>query len=195
MKKIGLTGGIGSGKTTVSRIFEILGIPVYYADREAKRLMHENTDLKRAIQQEFGENIYKKNILDRKALAAIVFKDLAALQRLNALVHPVVRSDFADWAERQNTPYVIEESAILLETGLAADFNYIVSVLTPIQERIERLLRRDKTTERQLQMRIDAQVSDAIRREKSDYVLKNGKDDLLLPQIIALDEALRKRKN
>lgn len=195
MQTVGLTGGIGSGKTTVAQVFEILGIPVYYADREAKRLMQRNKELRELIQQVFGNHIYKANILDRKALAAVVFKNEKALQRLNALVHPVVRRDFTNWAERQKAPYVIEESAILFETGLADDFDYIVSVLAPMQERIARLQKRDNATIDQIQLRMTAQVDDAVRVEKSDYILKNGKDDLLLLQIIALDEAFRKNNN
>lgn len=195
MQKVGLTGGIGSGKTTVAKVFEILGIPIYYADKEAKRLMHENNRLKVQIQETFGQHVYRNDVLDRKALAAIVFENPKALQKLNSLVHPVVRSDFAIWAACQNVPYVIEESAILLETGLSEDFDCIVSVLAPMQERLNRLQQRDGATVEQIELRMNAQVDDAVRREKSDYLLQNGKDDLLLPQIMALDKALRKKNN
>lgn len=195
MLKVGLTGGIGSGKTTVARIFEILQIPVYYADVQAKLLMHEDSVLREAIAHAFGQQIYKSGALDTKALAHIVFQDTKALAQLNALVHPVVRNDFIRWAETQKkAPYVVEESAILLETGLYKDFDCIVSVLCPLQERTKRLLERDATTEKQIQARMAAQVTDAVREEKSDYILQNGKDDLLLPQVIALDKAIRTSK-
>lgn len=195
MLKVGLTGGIGSGKTTVARIFEILQIPVYYADVQAKLLMHENSALREAITQVFGQQIYKSKGLDTKALARIVFQDAKALTQLNALVHPVVRNDFIRWAKiQQKAPYVVEESAILLETGLYKDFDCIVSVLCPLEERTKRLLERDATTEKQIQARIAAQVTDTVREEKSDYILQNGKDDLLLPQVIALDKAIRTSK-
>lgn len=194
MLKVGLTGGIGSGKTTAARIWEMLGIPVYYADAKAKHLMHENIALRKAIIDAFGAHVYPSGKLDRKALAQIVFQDTDALSLLNSLVHPVVRDDFKGWAEEQDAPYVIEESAILLETGLYKDFDIIVSVLCPMQERVERLLARDKTSVEQIQARIAAQVTDNIRREKSDYILKNGQEDLLLPQVVALDANLRLKK-
>ncbi len=191
IRKVGLTGGIGSGKTTVAKVFEILKVPVYYADKEAKRLMQEDEELRTAIQKAFGENVYKNGVLDRKQLAGIVFNDSNALEKLNALVHPVVRRDFSTWAEAQNSPYVIEESAILFETGLYKDFDEIISVICPKEERVERLLKRDKATKEQIEARMSAQIGDRERLEKSDYILQNGKDDLLLPQIIEIDKILR----
>ncbi len=191
MRKVGLTGGIGSGKTVVAKVFEILEVPVYYADKEAKRLMQEDKELRLAIQKTFGQGIYKNGVLNRKQLAKIVFKDRNALEKLNALVHPVVRSDFSTWAEGQKTPYVIEESAILFETGLYKDFDKIISVLCPKEERVERILKRDKATKEQIEARMSVQIGDRERLEKSDYILQNGKDDLLLPQVIEIDKILR----
>ncbi len=193
MIKVGLTGGIGSGKTTVARLFELLGIPVYFADKEAKRLMHTHQKLRIAIRRVFGDDIYKDGSLNTSKLAEIVFQDGEALSQLNALVHPVVRADFVQWTEQQKAPYVIEESAILFETGLYKDFDYVVSILCPMEERIKRLLERDSITKKQIQARMAVQVSDAFRKEKSDYLLKNGKDDLLLPQVFGLDEILRNK--
>lgn len=195
MIKVGLTGGIGSGKTTVAQLFELLRIPVYYADKEAKRLMHEDANLQKAIQSVFGKAIYSNGYLDRKALAAIVFKDAKVLAKLNSLVHPVVREDFLSWANRQQAAYVVEESAILFETELYKEFDCIVSVLCPMEERVDRLLKRDANTKAEIQARMSAQIDDKIREEKSDYLLQNAKDDLLLPQIIALDKAIKERKN
>ncbi len=195
MIKVGLTGGIGSGKTTVARLFGFLGIPIYFADTEAKKLVHTHQELRSAIQRIFGDDIYKNNSLNTSKLAEIVFNDGAALAQLNALVHPVVRADFMQWAERQKAPYVIEESAILLETGLYKDFDCVISVIAPMNERISRILERDATTEEQIQARMAAQVNDVFRKEKSDYVLKNGKDDLLLPQVFHLDETIRTKNN
>lgn len=193
MLKVGLTGGIGSGKSTVAQVFELLGIPIYVADKQAKLLMHNNDELRQSIQSRFGESIYKVGELDRKALSHIVFNDKKALADLNKLVHPIVRCDFSNWAAMQKSPYVIEESAILFETGLYKDFDIVISVLCPMSERIERLLKRDKATIEQIQARINAQVYDTIRQEKSDYILQNGKDDLLLPQVTALDKVLREK--
>lgn len=191
MIKVGLTGGIGSGKTTVARVFEVLGVPVYYADKEAKRLMIENSDLRIAIQQEFGKATYNTEGIDREYLAKIVFKDARALAKLNSLVHPVVRQDFKEWAVFQKVPYVIQESAILFETGLYLSFDKIISVLSPMEERLVHLLLRDKSSKEQIQARMNAQVSDKIRQEKSDYILQNSQEDLLLPQIIKIDRELR----
>ncbi|PVX50775.1 dephospho-CoA kinase [Balneicella halophila] len=193
MLKIGLTGGIGSGKTTAARVFEMLGAPIYFADARAKELMHTDELLRKKIQETFGDQIYKAQQLDRKALAKIVFNDEKALEKVNGLVHPVVRKDFHNWAQQQDAPYVIEESAILFETGLYIDFDYLVSVISPMEERIARLQERDNTTVEKIEARMKAQVNDEIRKEKSDYILKNGKDDLLLPQIIALDKVFKEK--
>ncbi len=194
MIKVGLTGGIGSGKTTVAKVFEAFGIPIYYADKEAKLLMLHNSALRTAIQAKFGEKTYNSNGLDRRYLAKIVFQDDEALKSLNALVHPIVRRDFNEWVQLQKTPYVIQESAILFETGFYEDFDVIISVLCPMRERIERLLQRDNSTVEQIKARMNAQVTDKIRVEKSDYVLQNGQDDLLLSEIIKLDSILRTKK-
>ncbi len=190
--KIGLTGGIGSGKTTVAKVFESLGIPIYYADACAKSLMEENEQLRSDIQKVFGEKVYKKGVLNRKYLAEIVFEDKKALEKLNALVHPRVRADFKNWAKKQGTPYVIEESAIIFEIAIEKDFDKIISVICPLEERMERILQRDCTTKKQVQARMAMQIGDKKRIEKSDYLLKNGKDELLLPQIIEIDNILRK---
>lgn len=196
MLKVGLTGGIGSGKTTVAKIFQSLGIPVYNADNEAKRLMEEDKELVEAMKQTFGKGAYKLGILDRKYIANIIFNDEKALEKINALVHPAVQKDFhLRWAKEQKTPYVIEESALLFESDLFKSFDFVISVITPMSERVERLLKRDKdTTLKQIQARINNQVSDEVRKKKSDALLYNGAENLLLPQVLELDKRIKEKR-
>ena len=141
MMKVGITGGIGSGKSTVCRLFAERGIAVYDSDHEAKRLMAG--PLRRAIEDRFGTSIYRDEVLDRRALARVVFNDPQALADLNALVHPAVRTDFEAWAARQEGPYVILESAILYESGFDDAVDRVLAVLAPMAVRIERTCRRD----------------------------------------------------
>lgn len=192
MITVGLTGGIGSGKTTVAQVFQILGIPVYNSDTEAKRLMHENTTLKNALKRNFGADIYDTtNTLNRQQLANIVFHDKTALAKLNTLVHPAVRTDFKLWVEKQTSSFVIQESAILIETGIYKNFDFIIGVFCPMDERIERLLQRDQSaTKESIYARIKMQISETERRKFLNAVLKNGKDDLLLPQIRTLNKKI-----
>lgn len=196
MLKVGLTGGIGSGKTTVAKIFQSIGIPVYNADNEAKRLMEEDDELVEAMKKTFGGGTYKLGILDRKYIANIIFNDEKALEKINALVHPAVQKDFhSRWAKEQKTPYIIEESALLFESDLFKSFDFVISVITPINERIERLLKRDKgITLKQIQARIKNQVSDEARKKKSDALLYNGAENLLLPQVLELDKRIKDKR-
>src|SRR5690606_19461329 len=141
--KVGITGGIGSGKSTVSSIFELLGIPVYYADIEAKRLMINNHTIRGKIVELFGTESYRNGELNRKHIAAIAFKDSSVLEKLNATVHPVVIDDYKQWVKRQNSQYTLKEAALLFESGsyLESDFNILVS--SPLELRIERVMKRD----------------------------------------------------
>lgn len=194
--KVGLTGGIGSGKTTVAKIFQSLGIAVYNADNEAKRLMEEDVALMEAIRRTFGKGVYKLGFLDRKYLANIIFNDEKALEKINELVHPVVQKDFhLRWANEQKSHYIIEESALLFESDLYKSFDFVISVIAPMNERIERLVLRDKgATQQQVKARIANQVSDEIRKKKSDALLYNGIEDLLLPQVIELDKRIKEKR-
>jgi dephospho-CoA kinase len=147
MYKVGITGGIGSGKSTVARIFESIGIPVYYADKEAKRLMNKNQSLKQDIRILLSNQAYHKNgRLNRKYIAERVFKDKALLEQLNNLVHPAVRNDFESWAELQESSYVLEESALVFEIEGQSYFDATILVIADKETRIERVIKRDKSS-------------------------------------------------
>src|SRR5687768_7208008 len=146
MLKIGLTGGIGSGKSTVAKIFESLGIPVYYADDATKRLMNTNEALRSEISKHFGKDAYKNGELDRKYLAQIVFNDKEKLGLLNSLTHPVTIKEAAEWSNKQSTPYSIHEAALLFESGAADDLDYVIGVSAPLELRLKRVVDRDKVS-------------------------------------------------
>tara|TARA_R110001632_G_C11357912_1_gene419055 strand:+ start:1929 stop:2522 length:594 start_codon:yes stop_codon:yes gene_type:complete len=170
---VGLTGGIGSGKTTVARFFKSLGISIYIADDHAKRLMVEDPALKRAIIQTLGPNAYVNNALNKAFIAGEIFNDSKLLKQINSLVHPAVAKDFKHWHSKQGSPYVIKEAAILFENGsyLMNDFNIIV--VAPIEERIRRVMTRDKTSEADVRKRMDAQWSDVKKMALADAHIFN----------------------
>lgn len=185
--KVGITGGIGSGKSTVCRLFAQRGIAVYDSDREAKRLMVEDGALRADITARFGTEAYADGTLNRSYLASRVFSDPEALAALNALVHPAVLSDFAVWAERQSGAYVILESAILFEAGLEHAVDRTVAVLAPLKLRIERTCRRDGCDEEAVRRRIAAQLDDDTLRDRADYAVVNVFESDLEPAVAELD--------
>ena len=187
MMKVGITGGIGSGKSTVCRLFAQRGIAVYDSDREAKRLMTEDAALRAGITARFGAEAYADGVLNRSYLASRVFSDEAALADLNALVHPAVLADFAAWAERQSGPYVILESAILFEAGLEHAVDRTVAVLAPLELRIGRTCRRDGCDEESVRRRIAAQTDDDTLRDRADYAVVNIFESDLEPAVAELD--------
>ena len=148
MLKIGLTGGLGSGKTTVSKIFASLGVPVFYADDIAKKIMNENTILKQEIINLFGKDAYNET-LNRKHIADIVFKDAFKLEQLNALVHPLTIAAANKWMQQQTKPYVIKEAALMFEAGASTNLDYVIGVYAPQHLRINRVMKRDKFTKEQ----------------------------------------------
>lgn len=190
--RIGVTGGIGSGKSVVCRMFALLGVPVYDSDREAKRLMGEDLRLREGIVTRFGAACYRDGVLDRAYLAGRVFGDAQALADLNALVHPVVRRDFRQWAARQQVPYVIVESAVLFESGLDRDVDRIVTVSAPEELRIRRAVRRDGSTPEAVSRRVRAQLGDAERERRADAVVRNDDVQSVWPQVLALDGQFRR---
>lgn len=192
MLKIGLTGGIGSGKSIVAKAFGMLGIPVYISDIEAKRLINTDVDVQKQISNRFGNTVYEASgELNRKRLADLIFSDSKALKDINEIVHPAVRKDFNLWCKkRANVPYVIQESAILFDTGLHLNFDKIISVSAKEEIRIKRVLKRDSSDREQVQKRIASQISDAERNEKSDFVIYNN-NELILPQIVLIDQEIR----
>lgn len=192
MLKIGLTGGIGSGKTTVARVFEKLGIPVYYADDAAKRLLNTNEQLKAAVIQHFGEAAYKHGELDRKYLAGIVFNNREKLDLLNSLTHPITIRDAEDWMNKQTTPYVIKEAALLFESGAAEKLDYIIGVYAPQHMRIKRVMERDQLSTEEVTKRISRQIDEEMKMKLCNFVIKNNDEQLVLPQVMALHEKLLK---
>lgn len=191
MMKIGITGGIGSGKSTVCRLFEQKGIPVYDSDAQAKRLMQEDGTLRGQITERFGADTYRDGVLDRAVLAEKVFSDPEALADLNALVHPVVMADFAAWSERRQAPYVVLESAILFEAGLEGAVDKTVAVLAPQSVRIERTCRRDQCDPESVRRRIAAQADDDMLAALADFTLVNLFEEDLEPAVVQLDRIFR----
>lgn len=194
MLRIGITGGIGSGKTTVCKIFEVLQIPVFYADDAAKSVMHEDRQLIDALKAEFGHEIYTKNeSLDRKALANIVFNNEKALEKLNSLVHPAAIQAFADWGNAQDALYVIKEAAILFESGSDKDCDFTILVFTPEDLRIKRVMERDQVSEKEVRTRIDKQMPEEEKRRRADFIIMNDGKTALLPQVLNLHEYFVKK--
>lgn len=172
MKKVGITGGIGSGKSTVCQaLHEMYGVPVYYADTRAKILMKENATVRSKIEALFGEEAYREGELNSSYIASNVFNDSGLLHELNKAVHGAVRHDFEQWAAAQNAPYVMCEAAILIESGWCGEFDTIVVVEAPMELRIERVMRRDHVTRQQVEARISKQLSDKAREAYADIIV------------------------
>lgn len=190
--KVGITGGIGSGKSTLCKVFKVLGIPVFEADTEAKKLMDSNPTIKTGLIDLLGEHIYTQNgILDRKKLAGIIFNDKLMLEKVNALVHPEVRSAFLDWSERQNSLYVVHEAAILFESGFYKMMDYTLLVSASEEDRIKRVVKRDSVKIEQVKERMHKQWTDAKKRPLADVEFITNDKTLIIPQIIKIDKQLR----
>ena len=179
MYKIGITGGIGSGKSTVCALFREQGVAVYDSDAAAKRLMAESADLRRKLIEAFGEECYNAEGLDRKYLASKVFGCEEALQRLNSIVHPAVREDFRAWAERQRGSYVVLESAILFEAGFENEVDATLAVMAPLEERVRRTMERDGVEREQVMERIKPQMSDDELHARANRTLVNLRREYL----------------
>tara|TARA_B100001741_G_scaffold109231_1_gene89932 strand:+ start:8095 stop:8670 length:576 start_codon:yes stop_codon:yes gene_type:complete len=188
MKKIGITGGIGSGKTYVSEVFSSLGIPVFNADVESKRLMSSSDNLISLVKDLFGDDIYTNGLLDKQKLASIVFSDKEKLENLNNIIHPVVKQEFIDWCKQQNSSYVIKETAILFESRSDKGLDAVICVSAPLNIRIDRAVKRDGSSEKEIKNRIENQISQEEKENLSDYIIVNDEKDLLLPQIIKIHQ-------
>lgn len=191
MIKVGLTGGIGSGKTTVARIFETLGIPVYYADDAAKRLMNSNEELKSLIIKHFGDESYQQGELNRKYIASIVFNNKEKLELLNSLTHPITMQDALVWMNKQTTLYVIKEAALLFESGAAEQLDYIIGVYAPQHIRVKRVMDRDKTTIEEVMKRVSRQIDEEMKMKLCDFVITNNDQQLVIPQVLELDKKFK----
>lgn len=189
---VGITGGIGSGKSTVCKLFSLLGIPVYSADNRAKWLMAHDDKLRNQISTSFGAAAYSTTgELDRVFLAESVFPNPEKIAALNALVHPVVRKDFEQWISQQTAPYLIKEAALLFETGAAKELDYVINVSSPLRVRMARILLRDPhRSEEQVNQIINQQLPDEEKNELADFCIKNTDNKLILPQVLALHTQL-----
>ncbi len=186
MVKVGLTGGIGSGKSVVAQIFKVLGIPVFDADFEAKQLMQNDDTLKNLLVNEFGEATYIDGQLNRSYLADIVFNDPAKLKKLNALVHPITIAAAEAWMLQQSTPYLIKEAALLFEAGSAGHLDYVIGVFAPEHIRLQRVIERDKLSVNEVKSRIARQMQDDIKMNLCNFILTNDEQQLLIPQVLEL---------
>lgn len=188
MLKIGLTGGIGSGKTTVAKIFELLGIPVYYADEAARNLMNTDKKLRTEIVKYFGEESYSNGELNRKYLASQVFNDSYKLDLLNSITHPATINNAKEWMSQQTSPYTIKEAALIFESGSAEGLDYIVGVYAPEALRIKRVMDRDRATREDVMKRIGRQVNEEMKMKLCDFVIYNDEQQLVIPQVMTLHE-------
>ena len=188
---IGLTGGIGSGKSVVAKIFATIGIPVFNADEAAKRIMQTSPAIKTKLIEQFGTDIYNAHGLDKEKLAAIVFNDPFQLQLLNAIVHPVTIQAAKDWAAKQTSPYVIKEAALIFESGAADGLFKVIGVTAPLSLRTHRVMQRDGITKDQVDARMRNQISDTIKMRLCDYVIDNNNQQMVLPQVLEIDKAIR----
>ena len=189
---IGITGGIGSGKSTVSKIFQLLGIPVYASDDRAKWLMAYDAELKSQICSAFGDQSYLADGgVNRSFLAEKIFSDPEKVEQINALVHPAVGRDFKTWAEDQATPYVLKEAALLFETGSYKELDKVINVSSPLKIRMARVLARDThRNEDQVNQIMNRQMPDEEKNELADYIVKNTDNKLLIPQVLEIHRKL-----
>lgn len=188
MLRIGLTGGIGSGKSTVARIFEVLGIPVYDADSTSKRLMVENEELKNLIKNSFGKEAYIDGELNRKYLAEQVFNDSQKMALLNSFVHPATIKDAEEWMKKQKAPYLIKEAALIFESGSQKQLDFVIGVKSAMTLRLQRTMQRDHVSEDQVKARMDMQMDEEIKMRLCNYVIVNNEQQMLIPQVLELHE-------
>ncbi|MCE3280536.1 MAG: dephospho-CoA kinase [Bacteroidetes bacterium] len=187
----GITGGIGSGKSTVCAVFELLGVPVYYADEESKRLFHEPS-VADMVLEKFGKAILKDGVIDRKLLGSIVFNDPQKLLMLNEIMHPAVKEHFNKWcALHRDSAYVLKEAAILFESDSYKSVQKIITVTAPVELRIARVIKRDQALREDVMKRIASQISDEEKIKRSDFVLVNDEKELLIPEIIKIHQELK----
>jgi len=192
MIKVGITGGIGSGKSTVCKVFRIMGIPVFEADPVAKQLMNTDPLIREQLVRLFGEAVYLPDqTIDRKHLAGIVFNDSSLLKKLNAIVHPAVQNAFDEWCLKQQSPYVLHEAAILFESGFYKFMDKTITIVVNENERIERVMKRDKITAELVKQRIKNQMNDEERIKLADFVISNNDNELIIPQILDINKKIR----
>ncbi len=189
MLKIGITGSIGAGKSTVAGIFKVLGIPVFDADATAKNILNTDSVLREQIAAAFGSETYKNGLLDRKYLATLVFNNPNQLAKLNALVHPATIEAANIWAkhwEEQGCPYILKEAALLFEAGTNVGLDFIIGVTAPVEMRIARVMERDHVTREEVLKRMQHQLDDTEKMKRCNFVIDNNEASLVIPQVLAL---------
>ena len=192
MKVVGLTGGIGSGKSTVARIFQTLGIPVYNSDQRAKDLYSESSVLKSAMISNFGPDIYQEGKINRPKLAQIIFSDRAKLEVVNSLVHPLLEKDFLNWKSMQNSAYVVREAAILVESGGYKNCDYVVVVTAPVDIRVSRVVQRDRSTREDVLQRMKSQLPEEEISKHAHFCIRNNGDESLIEQVCRIHSDILK---
>ncbi len=196
MYKVGITGGIGSGKTTVAKAFKELGVPVYYADDEAKKLTNTNAEIKEALIELIGEEVYEGGLLNRKLLASKIFSDKVLLEKVNAIIHPAVANHFKEWVANQTSAYVLKEAAILFESGSYKQLDATIVVSADEGVRVKRVMERDGSTKEEVLNRMANQWNEDQRLALADYVIKNNTTkELLVKQIQQVHEDIIRRAN
>lgn len=193
--KLGVTGGIGSGKTSVCRVFSVLSVPVFSADREAQDIMENDEVIKSKINYISGKDLYADGSLNRMELAKIIFNDRALLDKVNLLVHPAVFDRFRKWVKDQTAPYIIMEAAILFESGASKFVDKVATVVAPVEQRIGRVIARNKLSRDQVMERMRNQMDDEMRIKLSDYIINNSENDMIIPPILSIHEDILKLIN
>ncbi|MEO5782290.1 MAG: dephospho-CoA kinase [Ginsengibacter sp.] len=192
MLRIGLTGGLGSGKSTVAHIFEVLGIPVYYADAASKSLMNDDEKVKADVINAFGKEVYSDGKLDRKNLSEIVFKDEKKLELLNSIVHPATLLDAAEWMKKQTAHYAIKEAALIFESGSNKTLDFVIGVEAPLPLRLQRAMKRDNISREQAMARIEKQMDEEKKIDLCDFVIVNDEQQMVIPQVLELHQKFLK---
>lgn len=190
MLRIGLTSGIGAGKTTAAKIFELLGVPVYYADDAAKRLMNEDKNLKQQIIHHFGKEVYEGGLLNRKLLSSLVFGNPEKIALLNSIVHPVTIADSEKWMQRQSSSYALKEAALIFESNSHLQLDAVIGVSAPYELRLKRAMQRDGIGAADVEARMNRQMDEEEKMKRCQFVLINDEEQLLIPQVITLHQHL-----
>lgn len=193
MITVGLTGGIGSGKSTVAKVFLAMGIPVYNSDDRAKKLMTESIEVVNSVKNLFGDDIYENNQLNRQKLASIVFNNKEKLGQLNGIVHPAVAKDFAHWKAEQKSYFVVKEAAILFEIGAYKELDYNILVTAPVDTRIERTIKRDNTTKEEVLSRMKNQWEEKQKIPLANFIIDNSGEKLVIPQVLEVIDFIKNK--
>jgi len=184
--RLGITGGIGSGKTSVCRVFSVLNIPVFSADKAANEIMENDAVIRDKLNLIAGKDLYLKGNLDRMTLASLIFNDRAILEKVNTLIHPAVFDRFTSWVLKQDSPYVIMEAAILFESGGRRFVDKVATLTAPVEQRIERVIQRNRLTREQVMDRMKNQIDDELRISQSDFIISNAENDMIIPAVLQI---------